>query len=54
MTNGKLDNTNASVANLSRPLREMDQRLKSLDVMRSDIHAMVNKISGSFLFRGVK
>jgi hypothetical protein len=52
--NAKLDGTSASVASMSGSLRIMERDLGSLNAMRSDIHTMVHKIGGSFLFRGVK
>ena len=46
-TNAKLDSTNAK-------LRTTENSIRSLSSIRGDIHEMSRKISGSFLFRGVK
>jgi hypothetical protein len=53
-TNGKLGLTTASIGRMSGSLSKMQGDLSSLGEMRADIHTMVHKISGSFLFKGVK
>lgn len=46
-TNAKIDATNAN-------LSSTEKSIVSLSSIRGDIHEMSRKISGSFLFRGVK
>lgn len=46
-TNAKLDATNSK-------LNRTNADIKTLTTIRSDIHEMAHKLSGSFLFRGVK
>jgi hypothetical protein len=53
-TNGKLDATNRSIGAMAHSLERMQSQLAKLDGMRTDIHTMTHKVSGSFLFRAVK
>lgn len=53
-TNGTLAGVDGDMRGMSGTLQTMAQRLAAIDAMRADIHQMVHKIDGSFLFRGVK
>ncbi|MEA2688852.1 MAG: hypothetical protein QOD51_1459 [Candidatus Eremiobacteraeota bacterium] len=64
-TNARLDaalvrlrTTDARLGDMDRSLRGMSGEMRLLDrdlgSMRGDIHTMAHKLSGSFLFRGVK
>jgi methyl-accepting chemotaxis protein len=53
-TNGKLDVANGSMKTMVGTMRGMSRQLQSVADMRADIHDMDHKLSGSFLFRGVK
>jgi hypothetical protein len=61
LTNRKLaladrefDATTTSIGRMSGTMLAMEGELKSIAAMRGDIHTAVHKISGSFLFKGVK
>jgi hypothetical protein len=53
-TNVKLDVANGSMKDMVGTMLVMNRHLQSVDAMRADIHEMAHKLSGSFLFRGVK
>ena len=53
-TNAKLDATNRITGDMAVSLKGMRSDIHALDGMRSDIHDMAHKLSGSFLFRGVR
>jgi hypothetical protein len=54
LTNGKLAGVDGDMRGMSGTLQTMAQRLAAIDAMRADIHQLVHKVNGSFLFRGVK
>lgn len=53
-TNAKIDATNKKLNATNDSLRGTHADLKALAGIRGDIHEMAHKLSGSFLFRGVK
>lgn len=53
-TNAKLEATNNKLNSTNASLRQTRSDIKALSSIRGDIHEMAHKLSGSFLFRGVK
>lgn len=53
-TNSALGETNALLMQTNAKLAVTEADIRALGSIRSDIHLMAHKISGSFLFRGVK
>ena len=53
-TNGLLVTTNSKLAATNSKLNATEGDVRSLSSIRGDIHEMSRKISGSFLFRGVR
>jgi ABC-type transporter Mla subunit MlaD len=55
---GQLSSTQSKLGDMDGQLKGMSGEMRgvgsSLTAMRGDIHTMVHKIDGSFLFRGVK
>jgi methyl-accepting chemotaxis protein len=53
-TNGKLDVANNEIKDMVGTTRAMSRQLQSVGAMRADMDELTHKLSGSFLFRGVK
>jgi uncharacterized protein HemX len=53
-TNGSLGRTNRLLHATNGSITRMQTDIRTLSSIRGDIHEMVHKISGSFLFRNVK
>jgi methyl-accepting chemotaxis protein len=53
-TNGKLDVANNEIKDMVGTTRAMSHQLQSIGAMRADMDELTHKLSGSFLFRGVK
>jgi chromosome segregation ATPase len=53
-TNGKLDVANNEIKDMVGTTRAMSYQLQSVGAMRADMDELTHKLSGSFLFRGVK
>lgn len=53
-TNAQLGATNRSTDAMRGSLTRMESDIRTLSSIRGDIHLMVHKIAGSFLFKSVK